>query len=337
MRASSSTSIIFWWPVIQPWPSHAQWPRWAMVPYLVIADLQNTVLSAVLVFSDKILYPSYAVGPSLFGFTPQEDQAAAGATMWVVGSLAFLVPAVLIAIQCLSRKRSARTPPVLRRDESPVVDQVFAGATAASWPIKILGSRLSRRSIEVVSFLVWFGLTAAGFVALSHLSSDDDDQVLRLSQKSGTFAVAVYGPAGEIPLGQASFAALVQDRASREVLLDSDVEFTMRNANDKGSSPQRIHAVPGDENKVLLTADVDLDSEGPWMLDVAVRRATESATISLPLEVAKPESGSAIPWSYIVTLVIVLVLCLAYVWRHAGCNSARLAAKLGQTNPLSRP
>ena len=71
-------SIIFWWPVIQPWPSHAQWPRWAMVPYLVIADLQNTVLSAVLVFSDKILYPSYAAGPSLFGFTPPEDQAAAG-------------------------------------------------------------------------------------------------------------------------------------------------------------------------------------------------------------------------------------------------------------------
>ena len=56
------TSIIFWWPVVQPWPSRAQWPRWAMVPYLLIADLQNTALSAVLVFSDKILYPSYATG-----------------------------------------------------------------------------------------------------------------------------------------------------------------------------------------------------------------------------------------------------------------------------------
>ena len=75
-----------------------------MVPYLVIADLQNTVLSAVLVFADKILYPSYAAGPSLFGFTPREDQAAAGAIMWVIGSLAFIVPAVLIAIQCLSRR-----------------------------------------------------------------------------------------------------------------------------------------------------------------------------------------------------------------------------------------
>src|SRR5271166_3327561 len=46
------TSIIFWWPVVQPWPSRAQWPRWAMVPYLLVADLQNTALSAILVFSD---------------------------------------------------------------------------------------------------------------------------------------------------------------------------------------------------------------------------------------------------------------------------------------------
>src|SRR6516165_4764962 len=99
-------SIIFWWPVVQPWPSRAQWPRWAMVPYLVIADLENTALSAILVFSDKILYPSYAAGPSLFAFTPQEDQAAAGAIMWVVGSLAFIVPAILIAIECLSRRRA---------------------------------------------------------------------------------------------------------------------------------------------------------------------------------------------------------------------------------------
>ena len=58
------TSIIFWWPVVQPWPSRAQWPRWAMVPYLFVGDLQNTILSAILVFSDRVLYPSYAVMPS---------------------------------------------------------------------------------------------------------------------------------------------------------------------------------------------------------------------------------------------------------------------------------
>src|SRR5271166_3684036 len=75
------TSTIFWWPVVQPWPSRAHWPRWAMVPYLLIADIQNTVLSAILVFSDRVLYPSYALTPRLFGLSAQQDQAASGAIM----------------------------------------------------------------------------------------------------------------------------------------------------------------------------------------------------------------------------------------------------------------
>ena len=97
-------SLIFWWPVVQPWPSRSQWPRWAMVPYLLIADLQNTALSAILVFSDRVLYPSYSTVPRLFRFSALEDQVAAGAIMWVVGSLAFIVPAIVIAVQCLSSK-----------------------------------------------------------------------------------------------------------------------------------------------------------------------------------------------------------------------------------------
>ncbi len=95
-------SLIFWWPVVLPWPSRAQWPRWAMVPYLLLADLQNTALSATLTFSDRVLYPSYTKAPRFFGLSALEDQVAAGAFMWVAGSLAFIVPAIALAVQCLS-------------------------------------------------------------------------------------------------------------------------------------------------------------------------------------------------------------------------------------------
>src|SRR5262245_37167535 len=37
-------ALLFWWPVIHVWPSDDVWPRWAMIPYLVGADLINTVL-----------------------------------------------------------------------------------------------------------------------------------------------------------------------------------------------------------------------------------------------------------------------------------------------------
>jgi cytochrome c oxidase assembly factor CtaG len=101
-------SLIFWWPVVMPWPSQSQWPRWAMVPYLLLADLQNTALSAVLAFSDRVLYPSYADAPRLFRLSALEDQVAAGAFMWVAGSLAFILPAIVLAVRCLSTSADHR-------------------------------------------------------------------------------------------------------------------------------------------------------------------------------------------------------------------------------------
>ena len=98
------TSLTFWWPVVLPWPSRGQWPRWAIVPYLLVADLQNTTLAAILAFSDRVLYRPYLEAPRLFGLSALEDQVAAGAFMWVAGSLAFILPAVSIAVQCLSMR-----------------------------------------------------------------------------------------------------------------------------------------------------------------------------------------------------------------------------------------
>jgi len=81
-----------------------------MVLYLLLADLENTVLSAILAFSDRLLYPSYAGAPRLFGLSPMEDQVAAGAFMWVAGSLAFIVPAIALTIQCLSTRTLEHSP-----------------------------------------------------------------------------------------------------------------------------------------------------------------------------------------------------------------------------------
>ena len=97
-----STAMLFWWPVLQPWPSRPRWPRWAMIPYLLLADIQNTALSAALVFSERVLYPTYLTVPRVWGISALDDQAAAGAMMWVPGSLAYLVPVGLLVMQLLN-------------------------------------------------------------------------------------------------------------------------------------------------------------------------------------------------------------------------------------------
>lgn len=95
------TNLMFWWPIIRPWPSHPARSRWMLIPYLLLADLVNTGVSAFLCFSGRLLYPSYGEIPRAFGLSAINDQAAAGAFMWVCGSMAYLIPAVLITIQML--------------------------------------------------------------------------------------------------------------------------------------------------------------------------------------------------------------------------------------------
>ena len=109
------TALLFWYPVIRPYPSRPSWSPWLLIPYLILADVQNTLLSAVLTFSDQPLYPYYVERPRLGNLSPLDDQAAAGVLMWVPGSLAYLVPLFVIGIRLLfggsetSRRRPDRS------------------------------------------------------------------------------------------------------------------------------------------------------------------------------------------------------------------------------------
>jgi len=97
------TSILFWWPVIRPWPTRDKYAGWLLLLYLVMADIVNTLLSAFLAFCDRPVYPYYLRGPSSFNLSALSDQRAGAVVMWVVGSLVFLVPAVVLTMRLLQR------------------------------------------------------------------------------------------------------------------------------------------------------------------------------------------------------------------------------------------
>src|SRR6266850_5799006 len=100
-----ATAMLFWRPVIHAWPDRALWPRWTMIPYLLLADLQNTILAAILTFSDRLVYPAYA-SVTVGRLSALDDQAMAGVIMWVPGSLVFLVAAIWLAMEALSGARA---------------------------------------------------------------------------------------------------------------------------------------------------------------------------------------------------------------------------------------
>jgi len=287
------------------------------VPYLLIADIQNTVLSAILVFSDRVLYPSYSVVPRLFGLSALEDQVAAGAIMWVVGSLAFVVPAVIIAVQCLSRK-SARPAPAAVRERDKYLDVGLppVSQTIAFAP-RLLRAQSARKKLEAVSFLVLFvasGVCLARFLATS---GDDDDQALRFAGASGSITVAVFAPAGDLVAGPSPFSVLVQDSSSREVLLDATIELRAHPAAGLQPASTMAHAGYQDsQNKLLQSAELNLSTAGDWTVEVMVRRNSQTAEFSMPLQVVKGDAGIGVLWPYAVLLALAFVLLLAYIRRH---------------------
>jgi cytochrome c oxidase assembly factor CtaG len=97
-----ATSLVFWWVIVHPWPSQIQTSRWVLLLYLMSADIVNTALSAVLAFCDKPVYSFYITGPNPFHVSPLSDQVLGAVIMWVIGSFAFLIPAILITIQLLA-------------------------------------------------------------------------------------------------------------------------------------------------------------------------------------------------------------------------------------------
>jgi cytochrome c oxidase assembly factor CtaG len=137
------TGVLFWWPIIRPGPVQYPWPEWVGIPYLLFADLVNTALSAVFVFSGKLLYPTYAA-VRLAGLTAADDQTLAGAIMWVPGSIVYLLPAAGLAMRLLT---------------TPHAPQVKATRVARSAP----------RGWSIKTVAQWRPLAQIGMLALAVL------------------------------------------------------------------------------------------------------------------------------------------------------------------------
>lgn len=110
-----ATALLFWRPVILAWPARSPWPRWAMIPYLVLAEVQNAALAAFFTFSERVIYRGYESARPPWSLTALEDQSLAGVIMWVPGSLTFLVPLLWLVFTAVLPIGTPEAQPALRR------------------------------------------------------------------------------------------------------------------------------------------------------------------------------------------------------------------------------
>jgi len=101
-----AAGFLFWWPVVQPWPSAPTWPRWSILVYLFLATLPCDILSAFLAFCDRVVYAVYLSAPKHFRISALEDQQCAGALMWTCVTIVYLLAAAILTTRLLSARSS---------------------------------------------------------------------------------------------------------------------------------------------------------------------------------------------------------------------------------------
>ncbi len=112
------TGLLFWWPVVQPWPTITELPEWSILLYLFLATLPCDILSGFLVFCDRVVYPAYFASSQPFGLSTLQDQQCAGALMWTCVTVVYMIAGTIGTARLLSAK-SPRQYLILRSDSQP--------------------------------------------------------------------------------------------------------------------------------------------------------------------------------------------------------------------------
>lgn len=146
------TALVFWYPIVEPWPARRGERPMAAILQLLGFMLYSGIFSATFAFSGEVFYPTYATAPRLGGVSALVDQQAAGAFMWLAGSLPMAIAAVVRVVAWLGpRKTRARTPLAASRSLSRARVPRLAGARLRSL---VLRRRWLQRGLALAALAI---------------------------------------------------------------------------------------------------------------------------------------------------------------------------------------
>jgi len=138
-----------------------------------------------------------------------------------------------------------------------------------------------------------------------------DGGVVCLRKASGPFVITVFTGSAELRAGPADVSVMVENRVSREIVLDDDVLLCLQSTGPGGRVLEFRATRQQATNKLLKSAIVDLPAAGEWKLTVLVRRGAEKAIVSTHLQVAPPLPRLAAIWPFLVLPVLAMMVFAA--------------------------
>jgi putative membrane protein len=84
-----TAAVLMWWPVLSPLPELPRLPYPGQMLYLFLMSIPMSLVAICIGYAGRLLYPSYASAPRLWGITPMQDQMLGSLIMWIPGGLFF--------------------------------------------------------------------------------------------------------------------------------------------------------------------------------------------------------------------------------------------------------
>lgn len=125
------SALLFWWPIAGVDPAPRKVPYPARAAYLALAIPPNSFLGVTLMSTDPSVYPHYATLVRDWGPTLAEDLNLAGAVMWGMGAMVFVV-ALLLSVAAWMRADERRVRRVEARPEARAAAAAAAEAYRAA-------------------------------------------------------------------------------------------------------------------------------------------------------------------------------------------------------------
>ena len=123
---------LFWLPIIEPVPGLTKMRPLTKLGYLALGQIGTVPLVATLLWSPTLLYPVYALKPSLWGLSQVSDQQWAGIVMMIVDMVVALTAVCWITLKALTvaewqdkRPRPLRASPPPLDGYAPTSDSVL--------------------------------------------------------------------------------------------------------------------------------------------------------------------------------------------------------------------
>jgi hypothetical protein len=133
-----------------------------------------------------------------------------------------------------------------------------------------------------------------------------DGGTVQFERTAGLFVITVFTTPSPLRAGAADISLMVQDRESRQPMLDCQALVQLHKKGAMSISSAATHEAA--QNKLLYAAQVNIPEPGDWELEVLIEGSDHSASVTGPIAVASSRPFLLTFWRSLALPPIVILL-----------------------------